>query len=483
MSFHPTPVFPTHEFPQEMRDAAQEVYLRVQAPPALIGTSFLTSTAAAVQGLFDVQLPFGAIAPVALNAITLAESGERKSAVDGLVGAPLVDQDEKREQLYSERLRKFAMDYQIWRIERDSLVRQLAREEEDPDGLKQKLEKHLNAQPEKPHLRRLIRNDATMRPIMNSLAGENESVFITSDEGDLALNSGVMSKFGFCNKLWESPKLLAIDRADTVGLRARSPRASVSIMVQPQVWNDYLAKKGSLMRGSGAFARYLVIDPPSTQGFRFTHYPAPEWIHLPKYHDSIREFLRVYDERMERADYKRTLLQLSPDAARLWVDVSNHMETAVRPDAWFYDIKDFVAKSMQIAARIAALFHVVSKQEGQISLDTMKRAFSVVDWYGTEFKRIFGEKAALPQAEVDADTLARYFFHQFWCRGVVMIPKNHVLRTGPIRPVQRMEAALNLILMSNIITIRVNSRRQRFIELNGAAFNQMNYGNVLPYVA
>ncbi|MGJ7575117.1 DUF3987 domain-containing protein [Variovorax sp. RB2P76] len=47
----------------------------------------LSALSAASQGLVDVLLPTGQLRPVSTNFLTIAESGERKSAVDGIVSA------------------------------------------------------------------------------------------------------------------------------------------------------------------------------------------------------------------------------------------------------------------------------------------------------------------------------------------------------------------------------------------------------------
>ncbi|WP_256857177.1 DUF3987 domain-containing protein [Burkholderia cenocepacia] len=67
---------------------------KIKAPDALIATSFLATMSIACQGLVDVKLPFGAVVPVSLNILIKAESGERKTATDKIVGEPIYAHDE-----------------------------------------------------------------------------------------------------------------------------------------------------------------------------------------------------------------------------------------------------------------------------------------------------------------------------------------------------------------------------------------------------
>jgi hypothetical protein len=67
-----------------MAKAMQEI---IQAPAALCGTSVLTAAALAVQQHGNIEID-GRICPASLYGVTVAVSGERKSAVDREALAP-----------------------------------------------------------------------------------------------------------------------------------------------------------------------------------------------------------------------------------------------------------------------------------------------------------------------------------------------------------------------------------------------------------
>ena len=58
---------------------------QTQAPEQLVVTSMLSALSTACQDFIDVKTPYGAIQPVSLFTLVIAESGERKTTTDNLV--------------------------------------------------------------------------------------------------------------------------------------------------------------------------------------------------------------------------------------------------------------------------------------------------------------------------------------------------------------------------------------------------------------
>ena len=78
----PADPFPIDALGPLLRDAAQAIHDKLQAPPAIGGQSVLGTATLAVQGHADVRLPTGQTRPVSSFLVTIAESGERKSGCD-----------------------------------------------------------------------------------------------------------------------------------------------------------------------------------------------------------------------------------------------------------------------------------------------------------------------------------------------------------------------------------------------------------------
>ena len=86
---HHSHAFPVNTLPETLLQAIWAVESQVQSPIPLITASALSTLSMASQGLIDVAMPTGQVAPVSLIFLTSAESGERKTATDRILTAPV----------------------------------------------------------------------------------------------------------------------------------------------------------------------------------------------------------------------------------------------------------------------------------------------------------------------------------------------------------------------------------------------------------
>ena len=469
------PLYPLDAFPVIVHDAALEMQRNVKAPDALIAMAFLTGISVVGQQLIDVRLPTGQIRPTSLNLGTIAESGERKSAVEGLVLKPIVEHEAVRQKRYKIAIKRYNIRLRYWKSVQSGINRKISamvQKGESAESLLEELEDNAEKLPIKPRERRTVRQNITEKAIMEALQGDGESIALISDEGEIILKSSAMRHTGFLNRCWDGGDLY-FDRADAESLVARHPRLSVSFMVQQGVFQDFLKQHGGISRGSGHWARYLIGWPDSTQGMRFMAYEDVEWMYLPTFHARLTELIEEYDRMVEAGDVKRTVVDFSEDAKRRWIDMANTTESWLQPCGYLSDIKDFASKAMEIAGRVAALLHLFSKQSGNISLDTLNRALAIVEWHLHEFKRIFSPEAAVQTDQVDANALRKYFQTNYGCNGFMIAPKNAVLNNGPVRPIKRLNAALDYLAMLGQIRIVEDAKRKRFIELRPQFFGPL----------
>ncbi|WP_204304894.1 hypothetical protein, partial [Stenotrophomonas maltophilia] len=71
------------------------------------------------------------------------------------------------------------------------------------------------------------------------------------------------------------------------------------------------------------------------------------------------------------------------------------------------------------------------------------RAFDIVRWHVDEYKHLFSPAFVVSQDQVDAQALDRYLYAKWW-KGIysdTYVPKNQVLRYGPVRDRARLNAA------------------------------------------
>lgn len=478
-----TAPYPLSAFHLVTREAIEEVVRNVQAPDIMVAMEFLANMSAAAQGIYDVHLPTGLKRPTSLFLKLIAESGERKTGVHNVVALPIYEFDKLRTAKHDADLKRYKIDMTIWEDVNKGLRRQLTKLTQDGapiDEVLRQLTEHAASKPMKPRRRRLMRQDMSARSTMDAIEGDGESLAFLTDEGEIVIKGGAFQETKLLNKAWDNATMLTIDRGNGVSIVARNPRVTVSFMIQPQVLEELLHRRGKYLRGSGHWARYLIAYPASTQGTRFMYKLDNEWIHLPKFHARIRELLDESGRRIDAGKVERVTLEFDEDAMAKWLVFANTIESQLIPLGYLHDINDFASKSMEIAGRIAALFHVFSKQEGKISVDTLNRAVSIVDWHLHEFKRLFSPELAIPQEQADAQVLESFLYTRFWCQNFNYVLKNVVLKNGPIRPASRLNAALNWMIEMGRVWIGVGPKREQYINFDQAYFGSLWNVSPLP---
>lgn len=445
-------------------DAAREVRDNLKAPDALIGNSFLTAMSIACQGEIDVELPTGQIRPVSLDIITIADSGERKTATDSIVCAPIYAHDEAQSHRYAEAQLEYQADLRFWKACDASIQRKIVKSidsSKDADHLRRELVAHGKHRPSKPVHSRIVYQNITERPLLNALQGDGKSVAILSDEGEIILKGGAMNRMGTLNKAWDGANRLTFDRADE-SIAVTNPRLTISLMAQERVFSDFLEKRGQLARSNGHLARYLIAWPKSTQGFRFMSLQEPVWASLSAFHRRVSALLEQTNTRRATGDLGRKVLTFSGAAKELWVQAQNDVEFRLRAGGDYVSIRDFASKSMEIASRVAGILSYFGEQSGDtISVDTLKRALDIVRWHTAEFLRLFGDQATPPQRVKDTEALQTYLTNKYWQRGQWKALWNDIRKYGPIRRQDRFEAALNELSLSGAVNVMYESTSPR----------------------
>lgn len=457
-------------------EAAWELQRNTQAPDVMIGMAVTAVAAAVVQGLADVRLPSGHTRPTALNFLVIAESGERKTTVDNLAFGPVYERDAAKVLAYRQAYEAYQAELHLWKVKERSLNKSLKKAEgEEEVHWRDVLEQHLRAMPKKPRLRRLMRQNITDRALMDALEGDGESIILSADEGEILLKSRTMTQLGRLNKAYDGAPLLSLDLADDEHVVVANPRLSINLMTQRAVLQEYLGKRGEVMRGSGHLARYLVACPVSTQGYRWVSDNEPAWEMLPKLHARVKELLDRYDKRVEAGDLSREVLTFSDEAKVRWIDLARQTEGMLRPGQYLSDINDFASKAMEMLGRLAAVFHYFNGEEGKISVDTLERAFTFLRWHLDEFKRLFSGDLVPPEDLVDAQKIEEYLRFRaplLMHNGEKYVKKNLLLHHRVVPSARRLNAALEVLIARQAIRIEQDPKtKQKFVVLNAYYFN------------
>lgn len=463
-------VYPHQSLPRVVRDAVEEIAERIKAPISLIATCCVSAIAAAAQAGTKVKNPLiDNDRPVGLFVVVIAESGERKSTVDHLVFKPLLEADKARAKVYADELSQSKAKLVIWKSGARQLMKKLVKADASEKHLIEKeISDHYATEPTEPRLRGVIKKDLSQRAFVDALEGTGTTFALLCDEGGTALRSEIFTQPSVLNSAWDGG-VQQLDRADGICVCANDSRLSISLMVQPGVFDDYKRRHGGCARASGLFARFLVTQPESTQGSRYVNEvdSRNSWPCLDRFHLELQRLLE------ESSDGKPIVCRLDDDALSQWVQMVNYFETQMNPQNYCADIKDFTSKAGEMVLRIAALFHRISGHEGLISSDTLMRAYGIVCYHIEEFKRQFSLEHARSDALSDAHQLTDYIRRAYCSQGLMEVDRNTVFRHGPIRQKNRFNDALEVMLQNRVCEQSVTRTRRRVLRLNLGYF-QLN---------
>ncbi|SLM61734.1 Hyphotheical protein [Dickeya aquatica] len=420
-------------FPQIIKNAVYEVEQHTQAPTGLIAASVLGVISLACQNRIDVCRLNNLRSPVSLFLLTLAESGERKSTVDKLLMKPL-------HQLEENLFKKYTHDLAIWRndetafnVEKKALMSKLKsdiRLNKEHSITNERLKALLAAYPEAPVRYKQIFNDATPAAIKDHLCGRWRSVGIMSDEAGTIFNGYTLNELPFINKMWDGA-MFPVERKKEPDKLIRDARMTLSLMIQPDVFKAYIDRKGDMAKGIGFFARCLMCQPSSTQGYRQITSSVVSSEHLPIFHQRLMEI--VNESIAKNDENERQCLHFSPKAEKRWIEFYNKVESEMGLIGFLSDFKDYASKIAENMARIAALLHYFNGDEGDISLNAVESAVEISAWYADEYVRIFSKPEPLILVSSEADELYAWIKDYCYKCFVPYVRKTTILQYGPNR--------------------------------------------------
>ncbi|MCX0802146.1 DUF3987 domain-containing protein [Escherichia coli] len=470
--------FPLSSLPPLIRDAVIEAQQITQAPLGLVAASALGAVSLVCQNLIDVCRLNTLRGPVSLFLLTLAESGERKTAVDKLLMEPLYQQEMLLYSRHKNELTTWKNKEELLKAQKKALLSKLNKElrkgADESETLRQ-LEALQKNRGEKPVRYKFIFNDATTAAIKNQLCGKWRSVGIMSDEAGIIFDGYTLSELPFINKMWDG-SVLSVDRKNEPEQMIENARMTLSLMVQPGLFDRYMERKGSVARDSGFLARCLISKPATTQGKRFINGAVTPGGSLTAFHERLMELARGSIEKSSKDE--RYCLHFSPEAQKIFIDHYNVLEQDLSPSGPLSQFRGHVSKKTENIARIAALLQYFSQGEGKISADIMTSAVVISSWYTDEYKKLF----ALPdESELqlqDARELLDWLIEE--CRGECppRVRKNYILQCGPgrFRNRKKLNVLLN-ILASQLRLSVVQEGKTTYVllsEINNITLPELN---------
>lgn len=430
-----------------LRAAVEAVAGETLAPVAIPAASALAVASLAVQGFGDVET-LGGPRPVSLYALTIAQSGERKSSCDAALMVGLRSFEREAAKEHGQALQSWQNAYALWKGDRDKALADAkgakakdkrAAAEADLDALKEP------AAPPSPD--RTV-NEPTYEGLTRKFAEGMPSLGIFSDEGGQFLGGHAMSSdnrqktLAALNDLWQGNSIRRTRQGDG-HLVMYGRRLAVHLMVQPGVARAFMADP--MAADTGFLPRFLLCEPASTIGTRLHSRMSFDRAALEAFAGRLGAILQTS---LPKDEETRTLeprtLPLASDARALLTRFADAVEVAQRKDGEFANLTGTASKAAEQACRIAGTLTLWSDLHApEVTGETMADAIMLAQFYLAEALRL--ADAATVSVEIDRAEALRRWLLEKWPHPEIL--PSEVVRHAPIRALRESPSAKKALEM------------------------------------
>lgn len=402
----PAAPFPVEALGPTLAGAVRAICGTVQCPEAVAAGSVMMMASLAVQGHVDVRQDDLCV-PTILFLLTVAQSGERKSASDKAALKALANWLKDARKDHRDRWERYAAEAKEHEVRATAAERQ----RKDGAGLADALLEigQASLAPRSPE--RII-GDATQEGVFKALWSGCQSQALASAEGGIVTAGHSMKPetlnrwIGSLSLLWDGSSLDRL-RADGVRQVLYGRRLCSHLMLQPVLAEQLLGDR--TMVEQGILARFLIAWPESTVGTR-VYVPRSPLADpgMQRYCQKLAELLALplpVDDTDPTQPLQPRELKLSAGAAAAWIDYANEIEREQRPEGVFKPVQAWASKSAEQALRLAGVLTMIEDHAAvEVPAEAMERALELAAWYLGEALRLVGT-ASTPKPVRDAELL------------------------------------------------------------------------------
>lgn len=441
--------------PKVLKQAILAIEARAMCPIEIAAQSVIATVALIAQAHVNVSNLSNGVSPVSLFLLTMAETGERKSTAYSI--ATNVIRQWEKEQI--ELAQKDFNDYENKLLAFEAAKRKIeANKKFNLEQMEQELKK-LGNKPIRPPIPILIANDATIEGQWRlSKEGLGYGGIFTTEGGEILGGYSMRSENKLktsaqLSKFWDGEAQSKV-RMELGANTLYSRRLSIHLMVQPESAMAFFSD--GALNNQGLLSRFLVAYPKSKKSTRIIEVSnSPEIdkkdVNIDNYYTKIAELLDICAPRpstsIDVAELAPRILGYSKEAWTEIVSFHNRVELQLGNGGKYGDISGFAAKIAENALRLAAVFTFFENPMArQISIETMKNAVSLGEWYLYENLRISNQAS---QDVSDAEKL------RLWLKSYPedFISKRTMQQRCPssIRKAERLMPAIIILLEAGII--------------------------------
>lgn len=378
--------FPLKALGEVLGGAAAAIVEAVQVPEALAAQSILAAAALAAQPHGNVARD-GQLIPVSLFALTIAESGDRKTAADRLALRAHHFYQQALLESHGENLKRYQNRRDAYLKARAAV---LDANKGDPDVIAAKLD--TLQEPKAPPLPFVLSEEPTLEGLQKSLLQGQPSQGLFSDEGGQFFGGysnkpeNLLKSVAGLSKLWDGAPISRMRAAEGESAARCGCRLSAHLMIQPIVAESVL--RNPVMRGQGFLARFLIAWPQSLAGTRLYRSADPNNDpRFVRYWERMNQLLSLGPRIDSRGDLDPPTLTMDAPAKRAWVEAHDEIETALGRGGDFQEIKGTAAKGAEHILRIAGILAIVENTT-LLAEPHLSQATELVRWYLTEALRL-----------------------------------------------------------------------------------------------
>lgn len=420
----PPEIFPIEALGNCLGGAVLTMSEILGAPDALCAQSILAAASLAAQAHADVIID-GRTYPTSTYHVTVAASGERKSAADNVALA--AHREFQRCQIAKYELDQilFEQEAQVYEAAYRDAMKKKSIEEKRKDV------SQLGMRPQKPVLPQLITAEPTYEGLVRMIQYGRPSVGLFTDEGGRFLGGPAMNPehalktLSGLSELWDGKEISRARGGDGIHV-LYGKRLAMHIMIQPILAPGLIGSR--LAIGQGFLSRSMVAWPSSTIGQRsykevnITNEPA-----IIIYTQRMRSLLErpVPLEGTSRNQLAPHAVHLDSNAKELWIAFHNAVESNQAEGKKFAPVRGFASKAAEHALRVAGL-HAIIEGKAEIDLEIMMAALDVVNYFLGEALRLFGASCINEQL-IEAGKLLKWLRS----RGQRFISHVEIYQCGP----------------------------------------------------
>jgi hypothetical protein len=418
-----------------------------QAPVAIPAQSALAVASLAVQGFADVETLAGP-RPLSLYALTIARSGERKSACDAPLMAGLRDHEREQGRAQRDAMESWRNATALWKGERDRILGEARKGKGEKRTAAQADLETLGPEPAAPPSADRTVTEPTFEGLTKLFAHGQPSLGLFSDEGGQFLGGHAMNSdnrqktLAALNDLWQGNPIRRTRSGDGhATLYGR--RLAVHLMAQPGVVRGFMADP--MTADTGFAARFLICEPPSAIGTRFARNARCDDDALTAFAERLRGILDTPQPMdPETRELQPRILELTPAARALLVAFSDAIEGAQAPGGDLAHITGTASKAAEQAARIAGVLTLWRDLDApKVQPDDMADAIDLAQFYLSEASRL--ASAATVSAEIDRAEALRRWLLEGWTEPEVLVRDVVRLGPNPLRESPKARAALGIL--------------------------------------